>query len=316
MHIAIIIIAAYIALNLVSFIINKIISKNELRDIWPTGKMVNINGKRMHITSMGDGPQTIVLLPGLGVALPSVDFRPLMQDLAKKHTVVTVEYFGYGFSDQTDTPRTNANYVEETRKALAAAGFKPPYMLMPYSASGIYAEYYATKYPAEVAGLVLLDSVSAADKCPHIPRFVFTISKLQQAIGAMRFLNPLLIPKLVGLTTDNGYTKQEISEFVKFSNHAVNNTIIDQNVRFAANVQEVKDMPFPVGVPVLVIKADAHKIGVGKKSMEGHVKKLGDHAQSLVIPGSNHSNLYHNRAYRQMICEAAEQFITLAQANH
>jgi pimeloyl-ACP methyl ester carboxylesterase len=65
----------------------------------------------MHVYALGDGGKTIVLLPGFGVSLPSADFGPLMRELSKEYTVVCVEYFGIGFSDRTDTPRTNENYT-------------------------------------------------------------------------------------------------------------------------------------------------------------------------------------------------------------
>ncbi|MCL2674753.1 MAG: alpha/beta hydrolase, partial [Defluviitaleaceae bacterium] len=76
----------------------------------PHGKLVKVNGKNMHIRQMGKGEKTIVLLPGYGVPLPTVEFAPLMRELAKKYTVCTVELAGYGHSEGTDTPRTNENY--------------------------------------------------------------------------------------------------------------------------------------------------------------------------------------------------------------
>jgi len=309
MMIVLIIVGAIVFLNVISFVINKVLSRNELSSVKPTGKLVEVNGKHMHITSMGTGEQTIVLLPGLGIPLPSVDYRPFMQELAEKYTVVCVEYFGYGFSDGTSTPRTNANYVEETRQALTLAGFKPPYILMPYSASGIYAEYHATKYPQEVEALIMLDTTSSAEKSPNVPRFVFILSKISQAIGMMRFLNPILIPKFMGLNAKNGYGPTEISDFMKFSNHSLNDTIINQNIHFSDNTIEIMAMDFPAEVPVLAIKADTYKKGTWKKYMTDHMKKLGTHAQCKVIPGSTHGSIYHDLGHRTAVREAIEEFL-------
>lgn len=309
MMIVAIIVGAIALIHLASFVINRILSRDELDNIQPTGTLVEIGGKYKHVFSMGTGQQTIVLLPGLGVALPSVDFRPLMTALADKYTVVCVEYFGYGFSEDTKMPRTNINYVLETRQALAEAGFSPPYILMPYSASGIYSEYYATEYPEEVAALILLDTPSTAEKELPMPRIVCTLSKVQQAIGLARFLNPLLLPKLIGLSVENGYTKQEISHFLKFSNHALTDAVMDQMLRYSEAISEVMGIEFPSTVPVLAIKADKSQRGTGKKSIDGHLKKLGEHAQYHVIAGSNHSTIYHDRNYRREICEEADRFL-------
>lgn len=138
-------------------ILHKTYFKKQLKEIEPYGEMVEVSNKKMHVYSMGQGNDTIVLLPGHGVPLPSADFAPLMRKLSEKYRVVTVEYFGVGFSDETDTPRTNENYMNEIREALHKAGIEPPYILMPHSISGIYSEYYATKHPEEVKGLILLN---------------------------------------------------------------------------------------------------------------------------------------------------------------
>jgi len=126
----------------------------------PRGRLVKVKGKNMHVRQMGSGANTIVLLPGLGTPLPSVEFAPLMRELSKQHIVCVVEIFGYGHSDGTDSPRTNENHVEEIREGLNMAGLQPPYVLMPFSCSGIYSEYYAAKYPSEIAGLILLDTTA------------------------------------------------------------------------------------------------------------------------------------------------------------
>lgn len=313
MMIALIIVGMIILLHIIGFIITKIVSRNELQNIKPYGKFADVNGKRMHIYDKGDegnGKDTIVLLPGLNVILPSVDFKPLMDELSEKYNVAIVEYFGYGFSDKTNTPRTNENYVEEIRKSLANAGFKPPYILMPYSASGIYAEYYATKYPQEVKALILLDTTSSAEKDTLTPpRFVFGIQKFQQSTGLPRLMNPLILPKAVGFTVENGYTKQEIKDLVTFANHAVNDTIVEQNVQFPANVLEVMEMKLPADMPVLAIKSDEYSKGKMQQYLERHMKKLGEHAEHKIIAGSNHTNIYHDRKHRKTVCEAVVQFL-------
>jgi pimeloyl-ACP methyl ester carboxylesterase len=66
---------------------------------------------------------------------------------------------GSGWSD--DAPagqrRTSRAIVEELRRALGATGLKPPYLLLGHSAGAIHNLVYAKCYPAEVAGMVLVD---------------------------------------------------------------------------------------------------------------------------------------------------------------
>ena len=239
-----------ITINLISLFVNQVFFSKELDGIEPYGQLVDIDGRKMHVYAMGDGDKTIVLLPGYGVPLPCADFGPLMRELSKEYTVVCVEYFGVGFSDQTDTPRINENYTAELRTALSSAGFYAPYILMPHSASGIYSEYYATKYPGEVSAIIMLDTTSSAKTEPNVPKFIFSLGKVQQAIGLSRFFNPLIVKSTLSMTEANGYTKKEMGDYIKFMNHLNNDTTFNQLARLNNNIREVMAMEFLSTVPI------------------------------------------------------------------
>ncbi len=119
---------------------------------------MNVDGKKMHVYSEGHGNKTIILMPGLGSIAPSIDFKPLINELKKDFKVVVVEPFGYGFSEETSKERTVENIIDETRKALKKAKIRGPYILMPHSISGVYAQYYASTYPDEVDAIIMLDT--------------------------------------------------------------------------------------------------------------------------------------------------------------
>ncbi len=289
-----IILGVIISLNLISFIINKAFFLHELDSVSPYGELVDVNGKNMHVYSMGDSEKTIVVLPGFGVPLPSADFGPLMRELSKEYTVVCIEYFGVGFSDEIDTPRTNENYTQEIRVALSETGFAPPYVLMPHSGSGIYSEYYAVEYPDEVSAIIMLDTTSSAKTGANVPRFVSKLGKIQQAIGLSRIFNPLVVSSVLKMTTENGYTEQEISDYKKFMNHYYNDTMVDQIFRLNDNILEVMRMDFPEEVPVLKIIASETTKQVGEQYQIAHLSRLGANAESITIDGSHyiyHSNL-------------------------
>lgn len=280
-----IIMAVILSPFIIGFTVNKWLSSRELGSLSPYGHMVEVHGQKMHVYSMGHGQKTIVLLPGFGVSLPSADFGPLMRELAQEYTVVSIEYFGIGFSDQTDTPRTNENYTQEIRTALSIAGFKPPYVLMPHSASGVYCEYYAAKYPAEVSAIIMLDTTSTAVTGNfNLPKFIYRIAQLQQACGFTRISTGLIPP---AQKDKNGYTKKEISEYKLFSFHVINDTMIDQSHRLLENIKEVKALPFPQEIPVLKLISSQTEKKVGAEYQRGHLNRLGANAQSKSIDSSH-----------------------------
>ncbi|MGE7687990.1 alpha/beta fold hydrolase [Lysinibacillus sp. NPDC097214] len=284
-----------VCLNVIGFAINKIFFSNELEAISPYGEMVEVNNQKMHVYSMGQGEKTIVLLPGFGLPLPSADFGPLMRELSKEYTVVTVEYFGMGFSDETDTPRTNENYMEEIRTALSMAGMKPPYILMPHSASGIYSEYYAAKYPDEVSAIIMLDTTPSVSMEPNIQTFIleprnakilYGFNRLLQETGLSRITNRLLPSDQ---TVENGYTENEISDNKLFSYHVVNDTISNQVSSLNDNVNEVNSVVFPSEIPVLklISSVSQKQLKDGEEIQKNHLNRLGANAESQIIDGSH-----------------------------
>ncbi len=297
-----IIIGAIVCLNLIGFAVNKMFFSHELEDISPYGRMVEVNGASMHVYAMGSGAKTVVLLPGFGVALPSADFGPLMRALAKEYTVVCIEYFGVGFSEQTDSPRTSENYTEEIRAALSAAGFKPPYVLMPHSISGVYSEYYAAKYPQEVSAVIMLDTTSTAKvKAKNPPRFVYQIGKIQQACGLTR-----LMP--AAQKGANGYTGQEINDYKAFAGHVLNNTIIDQSLRLIDNINELDDIPFPQNIPVLKLISAQTKKRTGEDYQAKHLARLGGHVETRTV----NSTHFMYQTHAADICDAAQALLEKA----
>jgi pimeloyl-ACP methyl ester carboxylesterase len=61
-------------------------------------------------------------------------------------------------SDPVPQPRAAADLVADLHGLLRAAGLPGPYVLVGHSLGGIVARLYAATFPAEVAGLVLVDS--------------------------------------------------------------------------------------------------------------------------------------------------------------
>ncbi|MDD5702065.1 MAG: alpha/beta hydrolase [Dehalococcoidales bacterium] len=272
-------------LGLIGFAVNKLCFSNELETVSPYGQMVEVNGHKMHVYSMGDSEKTVVLLPGIGISLPSADFGPLMRELSKDYTVVCIEYFGIGFSEQIDTPRTNINYTQEIRTALSLAGFKAPYILMPHSASGVYCEYYAAKYPNEISAIIMLDTTSTVKvEKGNPPKIVYRLAQLQQACGLTRITSNVIPPTQ---KVENGYTEKEIKDYKLFAYHVLNNTMINQSFQLLENINEVSAITFPQDIPVLKLISAQSVKKVGEEYQINHLKRIGENAELKIIDCSH-----------------------------
>ena len=308
MTVFLIILGVFFSINLISLFVNQVFFSKELDGIEPYGKLVEVHGRKMHIYSMGNGERTIVLLPGMGVPLPSADFGPIMRELSKEYTVVCAEYFGYGFSETTDIPRTNENYIQELREALSLAGFTAPYVLIPHSGSGIYSEYYAIKYPNEVSAIIMLDTTSSAKTWVNVPKFLGPMYRIQQSINLGRLFNPIIV-SVLGISEKNGYTEKEVKDFNTYYNYLYNDATIDQLFRFSENIREVMELDFPSEVPVLKIIASKQNPGVEKDYHTNHIARLSENTELITLEG-NHF-IYHMAVME--IAEATTSFLSQLQ---
>ncbi len=292
------IIAAVIAVfMLIGAILHTTYFKGKLEQIMPSGQLVDVDDGQMHVYSIGSGEKTIILLPGMGIALPSADFAPLMRKLSEKYTVVCVEYFGVGFSSETSKPRTCENYVEETRTALNQAGFKAPYVLMPHSISSVYSEYYASKYPQEVEALISLDGTTTAhyEEMPAIVKSILPIAKFQQAIGTTSLIASLTVNK--NNLLPNGYTEKEVNDLVTFAGFSLNDTVLEQISNSTEFIKQTMVLPFPESIPYFkVISKQTYetpnkqlkKINMTPQEYHHkHLERIGEHAKYEILDGTH-----------------------------
>jgi pimeloyl-ACP methyl ester carboxylesterase len=102
---------------------------------------------------------------------------------------------GLGWSDHGTGRFDAATSAAELRAALAAAGIKPPYVLVGHSYGGLVVRLLAAQHPDEVAGVVLVDA-SHPDQWTRIPAsrggrtvaFGNTVTAVLATLGLVRLL--------------------------------------------------------------------------------------------------------------------------------
>jgi len=113
-------------------------------------------GVSLSMNCVGQGSPTVILDTGLGV--PAAGWDLVMPDVAKFARVCSYDRAGYGWSSAGPMPRTSDEIVKELHALLAASGEKGPFVLVGHSFGGYNVRVYVGKYPADVAGLVLVDA--------------------------------------------------------------------------------------------------------------------------------------------------------------
>lgn len=120
--------------------------------------LVDIGGRRLHVSCTGTGSPTVILEAGLGDS--STTWKAVQPAVAAVTRVCAYDRAGRGTSDPDPRPefRTSRAPVEDLDRLLRAAPISGPYVLVGHSLGGAYIRLYASRFPQDVAGMVLVDA--------------------------------------------------------------------------------------------------------------------------------------------------------------
>jgi pimeloyl-ACP methyl ester carboxylesterase len=113
------------------------------------------DGRRINLHCRGSGPTTVVFDSG-GSDWSSI-WALVQPAVARTTTACSYDRAGLGYSDPADRPSSPIAIVEDLHELLRAAEIKRPVVLVGHSLGGFNVKLYAATYPADVAGLVLVD---------------------------------------------------------------------------------------------------------------------------------------------------------------
>ena len=193
---------SFILLFLVAtFIFHRISLEKEQASLTPMGQQVLVDGHQMNVYVEGNGPETIVVLSGAGIASPILDFKEVSESLSKRYKVVIVERAGYGYSDDSNHSRDVMEVLSETRQALSQANVKGPFIILSHSMASLESLAWQEKYPDEVKTLVGLDwALPASYENLKQNQALITVAFWSSKIGLLRYFpesfyikNPTLI---------------------------------------------------------------------------------------------------------------------------
>jgi pimeloyl-ACP methyl ester carboxylesterase len=146
--------------------------------------LVDIGGRSLYLECRGQGSPTVILESGAGgradvwsqdLANPDSNRTMVLPGVAAFTRVCAYDrpgtltqnnssldpdgpLFFPSRSDPVPQPRTTQDRVDDLHALLAAAEIPGPYVLVGHSAGGLVVRLFASEYPEEVVGMVLLDT--------------------------------------------------------------------------------------------------------------------------------------------------------------
>ena len=155
---------------LAAFTYEQIGRSHDIRSLPPRiGQAVDVGGRTLNLYCSGEGNPTVIFETGGND--PGYAWTPVQTKIATFTRSCWYDRAGVAWSDPPPAPRTSTTVVSDLHEMLSRAGLRPPYVLVGASIGGEYARIYASRYPREVAGLVLVDS-SHPDQ--HEPAFMLS----------------------------------------------------------------------------------------------------------------------------------------------
>lgn len=121
----------------------------------PPGKLVEVEGRVLHLRENGKGSPTVLLETGLGGM--SSAWGWLQPEIATFARVVSYDRPGLGWSPP-DGEAPHAVRARRLYEALKKLGIPGPYLLVGHSMGGLLVRVFHDLYPDEVVGACLIDA--------------------------------------------------------------------------------------------------------------------------------------------------------------
>lgn len=218
------------------------------RNYRPAGKLIDVGGYRLHLYCTGEGSATVVMDAGLGGG--SLDWSAVQPEASKFARVCTYDRAGIGWSETGPAPRTSQQIVTELHTLLANAGVQGPFILVGHSIAGINMQLYASRYPDEVAGLVLVDSSHENQLSRtefRIPSFIPGLTKVLSPFGVGRLIN------FAGGPTPNLEPEIDAERNAIYSHTGNMYEVADEMSMISESMDQLRAAPMKLGDKPLIV---------------------------------------------------------------
>src|SRR5918999_6376511 len=266
----------------------------------PPSEMVEVGGSSMHLHCTGEEGRapTVIMDSGLGGTV--LDWQLVQPELAKSMRVCTYDRAGMGWSDPGPQPRTSQHIIKELHTLLGNAGVRGPYVLVGHSFGGTNMQVYASQYPGEVAGMVLVDSALEDEEAVTLTKSLQpspVLLKFYATIGLTR------LPYTLG-AEPSGLTSPELEdEQAAISSHRKHIfAVADETSSLEESFDENRTDPMSLGdKPLMVLTAGSVQLagtGLSEEQMnlidelhsesQAALTQRSENAKQIIVEDSGH----------------------------
>jgi pimeloyl-ACP methyl ester carboxylesterase len=225
-----------------------IASRIDLTASPPPGRLVEVEGHRLHLWCTGAGSPTVILESGLGGS-SLTDWSLVQPEVASFTRVCSYDRAGMGYSDPGLSPRTARRITNELAQLLDHAGVRDSLVLVGASIGGLFARVFASEHEARVTGLVLVDA-SHEDQAMDIPPIAPLVPVLAST-GVFRLLGVSFGPMPPGSAPASLQRAARATAF----RTSTYKTTANEGIHLPESAAEVRATRRRLKIPVAVVTA-------------------------------------------------------------
>ena len=268
-----------------------LLSHLSLNDNPPPGWLVELDDRQVHVQCAGEGSPTVILeagLPGNSLAWMSV-----LSEIAAFARVCSYDRPGYGWSEPASSPRTAETIVQELRMLLQATDIKPPYVLVGHSFGGLLMQLYATRFPNDFEGMVLVDS-SHPDQAHRTLELeeIEGIARVLKVLGPLGFAR-LLLPVPAGDPDSRDSSVRQLEKDLLMSNRTLRAASTEM-YGLRQSLRQVAASSVRFGDKPLVVLTEGRQRADFWHRMQEDLGRLSTNSEWRVVEGAGHF-IQHDR---------------------
>jgi pimeloyl-ACP methyl ester carboxylesterase len=262
--------ALVVAIPILGAIYQATMEARDDRRFPPPGKLIEVDGHRMHIFCQGAGSPTVIVEQGVGVH--SLAWAPLNERMSTITTVCAYDRAGMGYSDPLDHPVPAADAVRRLHTLLERAGIGD-IVLVGWSMGGMYSREYYRQFPDQVKGMVLVDSSHEQQLVRMGDPDVDYVNPLR----TQRYLAPFGWPRLSG-EVERRYASSPLPAPIRDRLIALNlrtstpRTMVFEGDSFRADLAANRTPPSLGNIPLVVLSEGKPNIQFMQERIENWFK--------------------------------------------
>lgn len=275
------------------------------------GRLIDVDGHRLHLNCTGSGSPTVVLEPGAGAMSSSLGL--ITPEVARATRVCVYDRAGRGWSEPAAGPQDGAQIAADLHTLLHNAHVPGPYVLAGHSFGGLYMLTFAARYPDDVAGMVLVDSTAPAPTPPSsaAPSGGQSRDDLVDRVCALASIPARLgLARVYGQLSSDDLPPQSNGEALAGSVTAPNirSTIIEY-VQGSASVRQAAALRDFADKPLVVLTAGTGNDATWAAAQD-RLAALSSNSVHRVVASATHQSLVADREHAAVTTVAIVQVVS------